>query len=132
MLRRLRADGLCARSVALPTLIRKGRRCLLASNRFQGSNPISSSIKVVRPGVDTRVTIEVIDGSHETVCEFLLGCDADMAQRRFRVGDGMTAFSLTPVLLDATLEGAQSALAQSALGLNRSRGKGWRQVAAGG
>jgi hypothetical protein len=32
-----------------------------------------------------------------------------MAKHRFRVGDGMTAFSLTTVLLDATLEGAQSA-----------------------
>jgi hypothetical protein len=108
MLRRLRPDGVCTRSVALPTLIRKGWRCLLASGRFQGSNHISSSIKV-RPGVENRVTIEVIDGSHETVCEFLLGCDADIAQHRFRGGDGMTAFSLTPAPLDATLEGTQSA-----------------------
>lgn len=32
--------------------------------------------------MDNRLTIEVIDGSHETVLEFLLGCDADMAEHR--------------------------------------------------
>jgi hypothetical protein len=32
--------------------------------------------------VNERVFIEVIDGGHQAVLEFLFGCDADVAQHR--------------------------------------------------
>jgi len=32
--------------------------------------------------VDDGVSIEVIDGGHDAVLEFLFGCDADVAQHR--------------------------------------------------
>ncbi len=34
----------------------------------------------VGPSVDDRVLVEVVHGSHDAVLEFLLGCDADVAQ----------------------------------------------------
>jgi hypothetical protein len=37
-------------------------------------------IEFVRPRVDDRILIEVVHCSHEAILEFLLGCDADVAQ----------------------------------------------------
>ena len=36
--------------------------------------------ELVGPSVNDRVVVEVIDGSHDAVFEFLFGCDADVAQ----------------------------------------------------
>jgi hypothetical protein len=41
-----------------------------------------SSVELIRPGVDDGMAIEFIHGSHDASLEFLLGCDADVAQHR--------------------------------------------------
>ena len=39
-------------------------------------------VKLVGPGVNDGIAIELIHGRHGAVLEFLLGCDADVAQDR--------------------------------------------------
>ena len=77
----MRPDGVCVRPVAFPTLIRKGRRCLLASTSFPRIESYQRLDQGCTSRCGQRVTIEAIHGSHETVPEFLLRCDADMAKR---------------------------------------------------
>ena len=39
-------------------------------------------VKLVGPGVNDGIVIELIHGRHDAVLEFLLGCDADVAHHR--------------------------------------------------
>ena len=42
----------------------------------------SGAVELVGPSVNDGMAIDVVDGGHEAVLEFLFGCDADMAEHR--------------------------------------------------
>ena len=59
--------------------------------------------KLVGPGVDDGVLVEVIHGSHDAVLELLFGCDADVAQHR--AGDlGEEALDAIKPLIDCSCQ----------------------------
>ena len=55
----------------------------LTSTSFPWIESISGcAIQHVGPGVDDRLMIDELDCGHDAILEFLLGCDADVAQHR--------------------------------------------------
>jgi hypothetical protein len=49
---------------------------------LRDSNQSSRLVEFLGPGVNERMTIEVVDGSDQTESEFLPECDADVNEAR--------------------------------------------------
>ena len=50
--------------------------------RFRSSNHSGHLVELIGPGVNNRLLIEIVHGSHDPILDFLFGHDADVAEDR--------------------------------------------------